>query len=174
MQLLLLHRMLQLGFLKVLPGTQMNKETEMHGLRYMDEPPYEILATNYMPYEELQFLKRLESVFEQTYNTGYFGNVLRYLIEKNNAGAFAFYEKLTNWWVTAGHYPQTHNAKGVAKILYDFILENYANIGAIIKPAIPPKTIAMIEPPSISSLLFTILPIAFSIRLINMLISLSP
>ena len=119
--------MLQLGFLKVLPGTQMNKETEIHGLRYMDEPPYEILATNYMPYEELQFLKRLESVLEQTYNTGIFQNILRYLIEKNNAGAFAFYEKLTNWWVGAGHYPQSHNAKGVAKILYDFIMECYAD-----------------------------------------------
>ena len=119
--------MLQLGFLKVLPGTQMNKETELHGLRYMDEPPYEILATNYMPYEELQFLKRMESVFEQTYNTGYFPNTLRYLIERNGAGAFAFYEKLTNWWVSKGHYPQTHNAKGVAKILYDFILECFAS-----------------------------------------------
>ena len=116
--------MLQLGFLKVLPGTQMNKETELHGLRYMDEPPYEILATDYMPYEELQFLKRLESVFEQTYNTGTFPNILRHLIEENGQGAFAFYESLTNWWVAAGHYPQTHNSKGVAKILYDFILEN--------------------------------------------------
>ena len=119
--------LLQLGFLKVLPGTQMNKETELHGLRYMDEPPYEILATNYMPYEELQFLKRMESVFEQTYNTCYFPNTLRYLIERNGAGAFAFYEKLTNWWVGKGHYPQTHNAKGVAKILYDFILECFAS-----------------------------------------------
>ncbi|MBQ8418700.1 MAG: B12-binding domain-containing radical SAM protein [Phascolarctobacterium sp.] len=119
--------MLQLGFLKVLPGTQMNKETELHGLRYMDEPPYEILATNYMPYEELQFLKRLESVFEQTYNTGNFPNILRHLIERKGQGAFAFYESLTNWWVGAGHYPQTHNAKGVAKILYDFILANYAD-----------------------------------------------
>ncbi|MBQ9763810.1 MAG: B12-binding domain-containing radical SAM protein [Phascolarctobacterium sp.] len=119
--------MLQLGFLKVLPGTQMNKETEDHGLRYMDEPPYEILATNYMPYEELQFLKRLESVFEQTYNTGNFANTLRYLIERNGKGAFAFYESLTNWWVMAGNYPQTHNAKGVAKILYDFILECFAD-----------------------------------------------
>ena len=119
--------MLQLGFLKVLPGTQMNKETKIHGLRYMDEPPYEILATNYMPYEELQFLKRLESVLEQTYNTGNFQNILRYLIEKNNTGAFAFYEKLTDWWVGAGHYPQSHNAKGVAKILYDFIMECYAD-----------------------------------------------
>ena len=35
--------MLQLGFLKVLPGTAMEKQRLEHELRYMDEPPYEIL-----------------------------------------------------------------------------------------------------------------------------------
>ena len=116
--------MLQLGFLKVLPGTQMSHETQEHGLLYMDEPPYEILATNYMPYEAMQFLKRLENVLDQTYNSGYYGHLLQYLIGQQGEGAFAFYTKLTNWWVDQGHYPQTHNAKGVAKILYDYIRAN--------------------------------------------------
>ncbi len=116
-------QMLQLGFLKVLPGTQMSHETKEHGLRYMDEPPYEILATNYMPYEDMQFLKRLENVLDQTYNSDYYGHLLRYLITQQQEGAFAFYTKLTDWWVEKGHYPQTHNAKGVAKLLYDYIRE---------------------------------------------------
>ena len=54
--------MLQLGFLKVLPGTQMRRETEQHDLRYMDEPPYEILATKYMPYEDMLYLKHLDNI----------------------------------------------------------------------------------------------------------------
>lgn len=115
--------MLQLGFLKVLPGAQMSRETEQHQLKYMDEPPYEILATKYMSYKDLQFLKRLENVFEQTYNSNFFKYTLRYLIALQDEGAFAFYEKFTNWWVAGGHYPQAHNAKGVAKILYDYIME---------------------------------------------------
>lgn len=120
-------QMLQLGFLKVLPGTQMSKETDMHKLIYMDEPPYEILATRYMSYEDLQLLKQIENVFEQTYNTGFFAHTLKFLIEQYGKGSFAFYRHLTDWWVKNGHYPQSHNVKGTAKILYDYISDTAAD-----------------------------------------------
>ena len=113
--------MLQMGFLKVLPGTQMARETDKHGFRYMDEPPYEILATDCMPYEDMQLLKRMDNIHDQTGNCGSFKNVLKYLIKAYGKGAFAFYELLTSWWVAAGHYPQTHNLKGVAELLQQFI-----------------------------------------------------
>lgn len=116
-------QMLQLGFLKVLPGTQMSRETDCHKLIYMDEPPYEILATAYMPYKEIQLLKRLENVFEQVYNSGCFANTLRLLTAKE-ASAFDFYKRLTEWWVKKGYYPQVHNGRGTAKILYDYIDEH--------------------------------------------------
>lgn len=117
--------MLQLGFLKVLPGTQMRRETEQHDLRYMDEPPYEILATKYMPYEDMLYLKHLDNILDQTANSGGFKYTLRALLHASGMTAFAFYRKLTQWWVKAGFYPQTHNAKGVAAILKQFIEENY-------------------------------------------------
>jgi len=119
--------MLQLGFLKVLPGTQMRRETEQHDLRYMDEPPYEILATKYMPYEDMLYLKHLDNILDQTANSGGFKYTLRSLLRASGMTAFAFYKQLTQWWVKAGFYPQTHNAKGVAAILKQFIEENYAD-----------------------------------------------
>lgn len=119
--------MLQLGFLKVLPGTQMRRETEQHDLRYMDEPPYEILATKYMPYEDMLYLKHLDNILDQTANSGGFKYTLRALLRASGMTAFAFYRKLTQWWVKAGFYPQTHNAKGVAAILKQFIEGNYAD-----------------------------------------------
>lgn len=119
--------MLQLGFLKVLPGTQMRRETEKHDLRYMDEPPYEILATKYMPYEDMLYLKHLDNILDQTANNGGFKYTVRALLRASGMTAFAFYRKLTQWWVKAGFYPQTHNAKGVAAILKQFIEENYAD-----------------------------------------------
>ena len=119
--------MLQLGFLKVLPGTQMRREAEEHDLRYMDEPPYEILATKYMPYEDMQYLKHLDNILDQTANSGYFKFTLQALLRESKLDAFAFYKQLTNWWVQAGHYPQTHNAKGVTAILLQFIEEHYAD-----------------------------------------------
>lgn len=117
--------MLQLGFLKVLPGTQMRRETEQHDLRYMGEPPYEILATKYMPYEDMLYLKHLDNILDQTANSGGFKYTLRALLRASGMTAFAFYRQLTQWWVKAGFYPQTHNAKGVAAILKQFIEENY-------------------------------------------------
>lgn len=117
--------MLQLGFLKVLPGTQMRREAEQHDLRYMDEPPYEILATKYMPYEDMLYLKHLDNILDQTANSGGFKYTLRALLRASGMTAFAFYKQLTQWWVEAGFYPQTHNAKGVAAILKQFIEENY-------------------------------------------------
>ena len=119
--------MLQLGFLKVLPGTQMRRKTEQHDLRYMDEPPYEILATKYMPYEDMLYLKHLDNILDQTANSGGFKYTLRSLLRASGMTAFAFYKQLTQWWVKAGFYPQTHNAKGVAAILKQFIEENYAD-----------------------------------------------
>ena len=119
--------MLQLGFLKVLPGTQMRKEALQHGLLYMDEPPYEILVTKYMPYEDMQYLKHLDNILDQTANSGNFKYILRVLLKASGMDAFGFYKQLVNWWVAAGHYPQTHNAKGVAAILLQFIQENYAD-----------------------------------------------
>lgn len=115
--------MLQLGFLKVLQGTQMNGEKAEHGLVYMAEPPYEILATKYMPYEDLQLLKRLENVFDQTDNSGAFTHTMAALIEHSGLAPFDFYVRLTNWWVEKGYYPQSHNAKGTAEILYAYIKE---------------------------------------------------
>lgn len=118
--------MLQLGFLKVLPGTQMRSEAKKHDLRYMDEPPYEILATKYMPYEDMQYLKHLDNILDQTANSGNFKYTLQALLRTSKIDAFGFYKQLTDWWVQSGHYPQTHNAKGVAAILKQFIEENYA------------------------------------------------
>ncbi len=116
--------MLQLGFLKVLPGTQMRREAQRHGLIYMDEPPYEILATEYMPYKDMQLLKQIENIFDQTANTGAFKSTLARLIEYCGGGAFDFFRRLTGWWVQAGHYPQNHNLKGTAAILHQYINES--------------------------------------------------
>lgn len=118
--------MLQLGFLKVLPGTQLCRETEKYGLVYMDEPPYEILATKYVSYEDMQLLKRMENILDQTGNSGCFKHTLTMLLRWSELDAFAFYRRLTDWWVKRGYYPQSHNAKGVAEILHRYIVEHFA------------------------------------------------
>lgn len=128
--------MLQLGFLKILQGTTMQKQAEEHGLVYMSEAPYEVVQTKYMKYEELRFLKVLEDVFENTYNTGKFNNVLKYLIKISGGDAFDFYQQLTVWWEKKGLYPKGHNARGVAKLLWEFSCDCYSEEKYIVKEII--------------------------------------
>lgn len=125
--------MLQLGFLKVLQGTIMQQQTEEHGLLYMSEPPYEVVQTKYLPYEELRFLKVLEDVFENTYNTGKFQNILTYFVKISGGDPFAFYRQLTEWWESKGLYPQGHNARGVTKLLWEFACDCYPEEKAAVK-----------------------------------------
>ncbi len=51
---------LQLGFLKVLKGSEMHKRAGEFGISYLGKPPYEVLHTKWLSYEEVLRLKRIE------------------------------------------------------------------------------------------------------------------
>lgn len=73
---------LQLGFLKVLKGTKMHRKKEDYGLTYMVKPPYEVLYTKWISYEELLELKQVEEMVELFYNSGQFTYALAKLEEE--------------------------------------------------------------------------------------------
>ena len=115
---------LQLGFLKILSGTEMERVSERHGLIYMAQPPYEILSTKYLNYKEMRFLKILEEVFDLTANSGRFPFTLAYLSEQvGNGSAFAFFRKLTEWYRQKGMAGIGHNAMETAKMLFTYVKE---------------------------------------------------
>ncbi len=116
---------LQLGFLKVLPGTELAAQQHKHRLVFMPQPPYEILATKYLRYHDLRMLKMLEEVFDHTGNNSCFKNTMRALISCSESNAFEFYCELTGWWHEHDGFMRQHNNKSVAKLLHGFILEKY-------------------------------------------------
>ena len=115
---------LQLGFLKILSGTEMERVSDRHGLIYMPQPPYEILATKYLKYKEMRFLKILEEVFDLTANSGRFPFTLAYLSEHAGRGsAFSFFRKLTEWYLQKGMAGIGHNALETAQMLFTYVEE---------------------------------------------------
>ncbi len=68
---------LQLGFLKLLPGTSLRAKASKWGLIYSNYPPYEILKTDHISFSELQKLKGLEWTVDLFYNSGYFKETLK-------------------------------------------------------------------------------------------------
>lgn len=70
---------LQLGFLKVLKGSEMYEKAEEYGIVYQSEPPYEVLYTKWLSYENVQELKKVEEMLELFYNSGQFNCTLQVL-----------------------------------------------------------------------------------------------
>ena len=113
---------LQLGFLKVLKGSLMQKEAEVYGIVYKEKEPYEVLSTNWLTYGEVLKLKMVESMVEVYYNSGQFWHTLEYLIpfEKD---AFTFYEKLGSFYEKKGYSEISHSRMRRYEILLEYLQE---------------------------------------------------
>lgn len=94
---------LQLGFLKVLPGSPMAADARRLAFVWQDEPPYEILASDVMTYPELVILKEIETMVDLFYNSGQFGCSLPWLI-RFWPTPFDFYQQLATLWRHTGYF----------------------------------------------------------------------
>lgn len=93
---------LQLGFLKVLKGSPMDRNSEKYGLRYTDAAPYEVLQTRWISYGELMVLKAVEEMVEVYYNSGQFMRTVELLLDLFE-DAFGLFEVLGLWHQERGY-----------------------------------------------------------------------
>ncbi len=113
---------LQLGFLKVLSGSYMEEKCKDYGLLYTDKPPYEVLSTKWMSYEELCCLKRIEEMVEIYYNSNQFTATLPYVMRFFDT-PFAMFEKLAEFYEKKGYFVSTPSRVYRYSVLLQFITE---------------------------------------------------
>ncbi|HMB19870.1 MAG TPA: radical SAM protein [Spirochaetota bacterium] len=90
---------LQLGFLKLLPGTAMREQAETLSLFYSAEPPYEIQETPWISSEEMNMLHHIEGLVNSLFNSGYFPITLPELEDlHSNENYFHMYKSLALFW----------------------------------------------------------------------------
>jgi len=63
---------IQIGILKKLSGTHINRHDIEHGMIYSDIPPYDILKNNQLSFNDIQIMKRFARFWDLTYNSGNF------------------------------------------------------------------------------------------------------
>ncbi len=83
--------MLQLGFLKRLYGSPMQKEQGENSGRFCESAPYEVLETPWISSEELLYLHRAEDALERLHNSGRFHRTLAYLLESTGLTPFELF-----------------------------------------------------------------------------------
>lgn len=110
----------QLGFLKVLKGSLMKQMEKEYGIVHKEKEPYEVLSTNWITYENVLNLKKVENMVEVYYNSGQFENSLKY-VETLFPDSFTMYEALGRFYEQKGYDCISHNRLRRYEILLEFI-----------------------------------------------------
>lgn len=110
---------IQLGVLKKLSGTTLNRHDEIHGMIYSDIPPYDILANDLIPFDKMQEMKRFARFWDLIYNSGNFTHTFSFLVKEKSVYE-TFYE--FSLWL----YGQTYSTWQIsldrlAKFLFDYL-----------------------------------------------------
>lgn len=98
----------QLGFLKLLKGSGLRENAKSFGLVYKTEPPYEILYTSSISYDEILRLHSIDELVDKYYNSGRFSHTLEYLFACLG-NPFDFFEQFSIFWESKGYDLIEHN-----------------------------------------------------------------
>lgn len=110
---------LQLGFLKVLKGSPIEQHIDEYGIVHGSKPPYEVLYTRWLSYDDVLQLKGIEEMVEIYYNSNQFTHTLPVLIQEF-ASPFHMYEALADYYRTNGYLTSTPSRSYRYQVLLDF------------------------------------------------------
>lgn len=111
---------IQLGFLKLLKGSKLRDEAELHGFEFLDKAPYEVLKTKWLSYDDIIKLKDIEELVERYYNERLFKYSITHISSKHFKSAFRFFEVFSGYWRKSKLYDQAQSKESLYSILFDF------------------------------------------------------
>lgn len=110
---------LQLGFLKVLPGTKIEKDAGKYGIEYASSAPYEVISTNHMSFDDISRLKNVEAALDMYHNSGILTNSEK-LFLKHFGSAFEFFDALAGYLKNTGELNSAHHRTKLFGYICDF------------------------------------------------------
>lgn len=110
---------LQLGFLKVLKGSFMESQAEKYQMKFHREPPYEILSTKWISYEQILKLKQIEEMVELFYNSGQFLATIK-VLETGFESPFALFEAMADYYQEMDYFIHVPARSYRYRVVYEF------------------------------------------------------
>lgn len=110
---------LQLGFLKILNGTLMEKYARENGWKWMETPVYETFSTPYMSFNDIAFLKDMEIITDAYWNKGSFAFTMNYIFRLTSPWAFLC--GILEYGRSVDAFSQARKEAYWYQLLYDYI-----------------------------------------------------
>lgn len=115
--------MIQLGFLKILKGTEMVNNVEKFNYKYLDFPPYEVLSNDFISYKEICRLKDIEEAVDLYYNSNKFKYSVKFIIDNFYESPFKFFEAIGDYFKKRGYFDIGNREMAVFNYLVEFYRE---------------------------------------------------
>jgi radical SAM superfamily enzyme YgiQ (UPF0313 family) len=116
---------IQIGILKRLRGTPIVRHDDEYRMIYAPHPPYEILSTRDIPFEQMQRMRRFARYWDIVANSGHFTTTLK-LMWQNAESPFAEFLRFSDW--LHAKLARTHQIAlhVLAQTLFDFLVNESA------------------------------------------------
>ena len=118
---------LQLGFLKILPGTPILRQASDRNFRWQKEAPYEILQSDAMSFADLIHLKNISRVVELFYNSGLFERSLIWLASCWPR-PFLFLSDLADYAYRNQYLERSLGVEERSRLLWQFAIESQTEL----------------------------------------------
>ena len=97
--------MLQLGFLKLLHGSELREKSDDFSCYYHSGAPYEVISTDCLSEEDMQKIHFAEDAVDRLYNSGRFRKTLEYLIDECHIEPFELFESFGRFTADKSNIP---------------------------------------------------------------------
>ena len=112
---------LQLGFLKMLKGTQITHQDE-HEYIYEENSPYQVLSNKYISYSELCLLDKVAHILDLYLNSGLCGFLSSSRLKKIfGVRPFEFYCEFAKWLDDQKFFEVLHSTVSLFEFLHDYL-----------------------------------------------------
>ncbi|NDV64739.1 B12-binding domain-containing radical SAM protein [Bacteroides sp. 224] len=119
----------QLGFLKMLRGTNLRKDAAQYGYRYNDAAPYEILDNADISAEELHRIHEAEHALERFWNSGRFPNTMHKIFQTYYKGRyFEFFDEVAKHFAMQQFPHRGYQLEDLFATLHQFLLSRQINL----------------------------------------------
>jgi len=114
---------IQVGILKKLSGTTLDRHDKMYGMVYSDTPPYDILQNDLISFSKMQEMKRFARFWDIIYNSGNFQKTTTLLFEDGKV--YENFYDLTNWLYKRSESTYKISLDRMAEFLYEYMSKNH-------------------------------------------------
>jgi hypothetical protein len=114
----------QVGILKLLPGTKIHSNAEEWDYLFMPDPPYQVLANRWLDFSQVGHLNAVAGVFEIYGNSQRFAHSLRFLVDENK-DAFSLFSSIADYWHALGLHRYGTGMQEHFSILARFVSERF-------------------------------------------------